>query len=114
MRRSVTLLLLFPALVVGSLSTATADDWAPPSPKLFVSQGGTYGFKVLTKSFETSTTTKPLVCRHTECEQLPWICTGSRPLATSSSKRDKRCKGCRLRHRRKKLRDSGADHCNRK
>src|SRR5262245_48772935 len=56
MRRSITFLLLFPAVAIGSVSTASADTWAPPAPRLFVSQWGTHGFKVLPKrSLRTST-----------------------------------------------------------
>ncbi len=47
MRRSIAILLLFFSLVVEPVLTASADTWERPKPRLFVSERGTHGFKVL-------------------------------------------------------------------
>ena len=54
MLRQITPLSLLVAFLVFTPTTATADDWAEPSPRVFASRSGAHGFKVLPKSFETS------------------------------------------------------------
>ena len=54
MSRQIAPLLPLTAFLVFSSATATADDWAEPVPRVFASQAGAHGFKVLPTSIETS------------------------------------------------------------